>query len=102
MCTAVIVVSLPSLKALIMRTSPNNTSYPRGTDGYIQHGDSAKPFSHGASTSRVQGGRISDDELELVFQGSQNPSRRNSLTRTQDSKENVMVTTEWDVSTHAV
>src|SRR5687768_12524760 len=103
MCTAVIVVSLPSLKVLIMRSSPNNSSYPRSTDGYIQHASSAKPLSHhGTSKSHVHGGRISDDELELVFQGSRSPSRAASSTTPQDSKDNVMVTTEWNVTTHTV
>ncbi|KAF3007505.1 hypothetical protein E8E13_005560 [Curvularia kusanoi] len=104
MCTAVIVVSLPSLKTLIMRSSPNNSSYPRSTDGYLQHGGSAKPLSHqGQSRSHVQAGRISDDELELVFQGSRNPSQITRSTTQQDSKDNVMVTTEWNVtSSHVV
>ncbi|KAF2633928.1 hypothetical protein BU25DRAFT_427336 [Macroventuria anomochaeta] len=102
MCTATIVVSLPSLKALIVRSSSNNTTYPRSTNGYMQHAGS-KPFSnHGVSISHVQGVRISDDELELVFQGSRNPSRATSSTRPEDAKDNVIVTTEWNVTTHAV
>lgn len=112
MCTAVIVVSLPSLKVLVIRSSTNNSSYLRSTDGYIQQvGGSAKPLSNNQGTSRshVQGGRISDDELELVFQGSRDPSRNPSrATRSttnqdsSDSKDSVMVTTEWNVTTHAV
>jgi hypothetical protein len=108
MCTANIVVSLPALKALIVRSSPTNTSY-RSTDGYMNAG-SSKPLSghnHGISRSHVQGGRISDDELELVFQGSRKPSPSPSRTTStttapQDVKDNVMVTTDWSVTTHAV
>ena len=106
MCTASIVVSLPALKALIARSSPANTSY-RSTDGYI-HADSGKPLSnkHGTSRSHVQGGAISDDELELVFQGSRKPSprpsRATSTTEAHDAKDNVMVTTDWTVTMHAV
>lgn len=107
MSTATIVVSLPALKALIIRRSPNNSSYPRSTDGYLQHNASKQPLSnHGNSRSVVQGGRISDDELELVFQGSRkpspSPSRTTSSTGPQDAKDNVIVTTEWNVTTHAV
>lgn len=107
MCTATIVVSLPTLKSLIIRRSPNNSSYPRSTDGYLHHNASAKPLSnHGTSRSHVQGGRISDDELELVFQGSRkpspSPSRTTSSTEPQDAKDNVIVTTEWNVTTHAI
>ncbi|KAF1932635.1 uncharacterized protein M421DRAFT_97919 [Didymella exigua CBS 183.55] len=97
MCTATIVVSLPALKALVVRTSPNDSSYPRSTDGYQQHPGSKPLGNQGVSRSHVQGGRISDDELELVFQGSQTDS-----TRQDDRKDNVMVTTEWNVRTHAV
>ncbi|KAJ4311076.1 hypothetical protein N0V94_008128 [Neodidymelliopsis sp. IMI 364377] len=108
MCTANIVVSLPALKALIASSSPTNTSY-RSTDGYM-HAGSSKPLSgrnHGVSRSHVQGGRISDDELELVFQGSRKPSvspsrSTNTTTGTQDVKDNVMVTTDWSVTTHPV
>jgi hypothetical protein len=103
MCTATIVVSLPAMKALIVRASPNNSSYPRSTGGYHQHPGSKPISNHGVSRSHVQGGRISDDELELVFQGSRNPSRATSSTRQDDAKDNVMVTTEWNVTTtHAV
>lgn len=105
MCTATIVVSLPALKVLIVRSSPQNTSY-RSNDGYINAG-SAKPLSNlGASRSHVQGGRISDDELELVFQGtrkpSPSPSRTTSSTGPQEIKDNVLVTTDWSVTTHNI
>ncbi|KZM18279.1 uncharacterized protein EKO05_0005127 [Ascochyta rabiei] len=103
MCTANIVVSLPALKALVVRSSPHNTSY-RSTDGYMNAG-SAKPLSNnGASRSHVHGGRISDDELELVFQGSQKPStsafRTTISTAQQDIKDNVIITKDWSVTTH--
>ncbi|KAF9697424.1 hypothetical protein EKO04_004622 [Ascochyta lentis] len=104
MCTATIVVSLPALKALVVRSSPQNTSY-RSNDGYMNAGSSKPLSNHGISRSHVQGGRISDDELELVFQGSRKPStsasRTTSATEPQDLKDNVMVTTDWSVTTHA-
>jgi hypothetical protein len=69
MCTAVIVVSLPSLKSLIVKTTPNNT-YDRSNSGYLQAGSSktigGKGKGHGHS-SHVQGGTLDDDEMELTF-----------------------------------
>jgi hypothetical protein len=67
MSTAVIVVSLPSLKALIVRATPNNTSN-RSTNGYMR--GSIKHISHGGHgggtfRSHIEGGRM-DDEVELV------------------------------------
>lgn len=104
MCTATIVVSLPALKVLVIRSSPNNTGY-HSSYGYVNAAPGNTPSNHGVSKSHVQGGRISDDELELVFQGSRktspSPSRTSSTGR-HDAKENVMVTTEWNITTHAV
>ncbi|KAJ4994022.1 archaeal flagellin n-terminal-like domain-containing protein, partial [Stagonosporopsis vannaccii] len=107
MCTAVVVVSLPALKPLLIRNSPNNSSYPRSTNGYMQHPGSGKPLSnHGTSRSQVHGGRISDDELELVFQGARIDSRSQSHTTTStdppNPKDIVLVTTEYNVTTHAI
>src|SRR5690242_630461 len=111
MCTAVVVVSLPALKPLLIRHSPNNSSYRRSTSGYMQHPGSGKPLSnplsnHGTSRSQIQGGRISDDELELVFQGARIDKRSQlSTTSSTDpptSKDNVLVTKEYDVTTHAI
>jgi hypothetical protein len=66
MSTAIIVVSLPSLKPLIVRSDPTNTSN-RSTNGYVQTG-SGKPTTHDGGTSQphVQGGKM-EDEVELVF-----------------------------------
>jgi hypothetical protein len=87
MCTATIVVSLPALKALIVSATPTNTS-KRSTSGYINAGSGKLVSNHGTLKSPVQGGKISDDELELVLQVSRRPSpsfsRTTSATATQN------------------
>lgn len=110
MCTGNIVVSLPALKALIVRSSPSNTDYVHN-DIYINT-SSGKPqlSAHGTSRSHVQAGRLSDDELELVFQGSRKPSPSPSRTTSSangerdagDAKGDVVVTMDWKVESHAV
>ena len=95
MSTAVIVVSLPSLKTLIFRSTPTSTSN-RSTSGYMQTG-SGKPISHGGGTSRsqIEGGKM-DDEMELVFldrKSSLSLTGRTGGTEAQDVKDAVMVTT---------
>jgi hypothetical protein len=66
-CTAIVVVSLPSLKALIVRSDPA-TSYSR-SKGYV-HTSSSRLNSKrgGASRVRVEDRDI-DDEIGLVLQG---------------------------------
>jgi hypothetical protein len=66
-CTAIIVVSLPSLKALIVRSDPA-TSNSR-SKGYV-HTSSSRLNSKrgGASRVRVEDRDI-DDEIGLVLQG---------------------------------
>ena len=96
MCTATIVVSLPSLKSLIVRPSSTNAS-KRNIDGYV-HTRSGKPISHriGASRSHIQGGRM-DDEVELVLQDrkpSPSPTRMPSGSGEQETKDAVVVTTD--------
>jgi hypothetical protein len=79
MCTATIVVTLPAFKVLIMRSSPANTS-KRSTNGYIQTGPKISLGHPGSSRAYVQAGKIRDDEIELVFQGSQKSSLSATLT----------------------
>ncbi|USP74694.1 hypothetical protein yc1106_01968 [Curvularia clavata] len=99
MCTAVIVVSLPFFKSLIMRSSPSNTN--RSNTGYIS-GPSHRidPSGLETYTSHVRGGP-SEDELELTFQdrkGSPTPTGTTDEGRTQDGKDNVIVTTNVTVT----
>jgi hypothetical protein len=103
MCIATIVVSLPSLKALIMRKTPDNTN--RSASGYVHSGPSGprRSFSHHDTyRSHVRGGKSDgDDEIELVFQGSRksstSPMRNMSRTQVQDDKDAVRVTTDVTV-----
>jgi hypothetical protein len=95
MSTAIIVVSLPSLKSLIVRSNPTNT-YNRSTSGYVQT-RSGKPTTHrgGTSQSHVQGGRT-EDEVELVFldqKPSLSPTVTAGGTETSNIDNAVMVTT---------
>jgi len=95
MCTAVIVVSLPSLKALIVRSTPTNTA--NGDNGYVQTG-SGKPTSarEGGPRMHVQGGKM-DDEMELVFLDRKaSPSLTGSTTdtRVRDGRDAAMHTTD--------
>jgi hypothetical protein len=105
MCTATIVVSLPTLKPLIMKVTPTNTSN-RGTSAYVRSGPQ-KSFdpSHGhraTSRAHVEAGGFGDDEIQLVLQD----SRKSSLSRTtrttseagaNDAKDTVKVTTNVTV-----
>jgi hypothetical protein len=81
MCTATIVVSLPTLKVLIARSLPSTTS--RSSNGYInseskKHTETVgsksnpkKSFNfHDTYHSHISGGHTGDDEIELVFQES--------------------------------
>lgn len=73
MCTATIVVSLPALKALIVSATPINTT-KRSTSGYINAGSGKLASNYGTPMPHVQGGKIRDDEVELVLQVSRQPS----------------------------
>ncbi|KNG52236.1 hypothetical protein DDE82_006191 [Stemphylium lycopersici] len=66
MCTAVIVVSLPFLKSLIIKSqSPATTG--RSNSGYVQAGSNRLALSAGDTyTSNIQAGRA-EDEMELTF-----------------------------------
>jgi hypothetical protein len=95
MCTATIVVSLPTLKPLIMRVSPVNTS--NRSNGYYNV-CSRKSVGHpGAARSHAHAGRSGDDEVELVFR----ELSRKSSTSGQgalDMKDGVRVTTDVTVT----
>ncbi|KAL6703043.1 hypothetical protein ACN47E_010250 [Coniothyrium glycines] len=94
MCTAVIVVSLPSLKPLIVRTTPTNSSN-RSTNGYVQHKTSR--LFHDKATVLCTSGQRSDDELEL-FDGAANPMSSRSYAGSQkgaaEMGKDVVVTTD--------
>ncbi|ORY12946.1 hypothetical protein BCR34DRAFT_281500 [Clohesyomyces aquaticus] len=105
MCTAVVVVSLPGLKALILRAT-RPTILNRSNNGYIQT-ESGKMGKASISRPHLQGSTL-DDETELVFldrKPSPSPtatSSRSARTRgMQDAKDDVMVTTNITVTRHA-
>jgi hypothetical protein len=103
MCTAVIVVSLPSLKSLLVKPTPTNTSN-RSTSGYVQAGSGKTIGSKGnGHSSHVQGGTM-DDEVELTFldrKVSPTPTGTTDETRVQDGKDAVIVTTDFTVTRDA-
>jgi hypothetical protein len=102
MCTAVVVVSLPSLKSLIIRTTPTNTAN-RSNTGYLNPG-SGKPVissRSGTYTARIEGGTVDEEELELTFlerKASLTPTGTTDETKTQDGKDTVIVTTDVTVT----
>jgi hypothetical protein len=100
MATAVIVVSLPSFKSLIVRATPQNTSY-RSTNGYMQAG-SRKTTGHAVSETIIQGGKSKmEDEMELVGldrKSSRSPTGTPTGSAAQDAKDGVMVTTHVAIS----
>jgi hypothetical protein len=102
---ALIVVCLPALKPLIVRSSPTNTSN-RSNGGYIQPG-SSKALEHntgGISRAHIRAGSM-DDEMELTILGrDRSPSPPGTIARTgsQDAKDTVMITTHVAVTREAV
>ena len=103
MSVAVIVVSLPALKTLIVRVTPKTTS-KRSTDGYFKTG-SANPISNREiSRSHIQGGEL-DDEIELVpldRKPSPSPTRTTSGTGEGNCRNEVIVTTNVIVTSEDV
>lgn len=103
MCTAVIVVSLPGLKSLLVRSkSPGNTT-DRSTNGYVRS-SSRQPSSNRALTSRARAQRADldvDDELELMSY-SHNPSLATVQTTNETDKPHikdvVVVTNDFTVT----
>jgi hypothetical protein len=104
MCTAVIVVSLPSLKALLIKPTPTNTSN-RSNSGYLKAESNKTIGSKGINgySSHIEGGTM-DDEIELTFldrKVSPTPTGTTDETRVQDGKDNVVVTTRYTVTRDA-
>jgi hypothetical protein len=99
MATATIVVSLPALKPLIMKATPQNTSN-RGASGF-KHSGPGKSFNHqshhgrtgGTSRAHVEAGGFGDDEIQLVL----NDSRKGSLSPTTRTISDVG--TNYDIDT---
>lgn len=96
MCTAVIVVSLPTLKPLIVRSSPNNTTERSHHNGYLQH-LSSKVLSHKPGNTHSPAAQ-SDDEMELF--GADQPVMTRSYAGSQKAgiepgkEREVLVTTD--------
>jgi hypothetical protein len=106
MCTAIIVVSLPSLKSLIGRTTPVNTTN-RSNTGYLQAGSGKIPGSSRPTySSHIQGGTIDDEEMELTFldrKPSPTPTGTTDETgAAQSGKDSVIVTTNFTVTRDAL
>jgi hypothetical protein len=105
MCIAIIVVSLPSLKALIIRTTPPNTTN-RSNSGYLQPGSGTIGGSGSSNrgptyTSHIEGSTVDDEEMELTFldrKASPTPTGTTDEGAVQSGKDNVMVTTEYTVT----
>ena len=78
-CTALVVVCLPSLKALLV-LSNNPNSYGRSKNGYVNSG-SDRPTSKKGISSRMRAeDRDVDDEIGLVLQD------RPGTARTQETE----------------
>jgi hypothetical protein len=102
MCVAIIVVSLPSLKSFIVRTTPTNT-VNRSNSGYLQPGSGIiGGNSRGPTyTSHIEGGTVDDEEMELTFldrKASPTPTGTTDEGTVQSGKDNVMVTTNFTVT----
>jgi hypothetical protein len=95
MCTAVIVVSLPTLKPLIMRITPVNTSN-RSTSGYVNPGP-RRSLSH-----PLKDRKTGDDEIELVLQESRKSSLTTNATGAQEAKDGVRVTTNIAITREVI
>lgn len=107
MCAATIVVSLPTLKVLILRSTPITTS-GRSNNGYINSDSNNHVATIGSRghrkslghldtyRSHVEAGPI-DDEIELVPQDSRkssmSPTRMPGTLGIHDDKVGVRVTT---------
>jgi hypothetical protein len=100
MCTAIIVVSLPNLKTLITRPTPNNTT-DRSTNGYLQAGSIKLSENRGTNRSHAYRGDM-DEEMELTFlERKPSPSPTTTTAETgigpHDAKDSVMVRTDVTV-----
>lgn len=103
MCTAIIVVSLPTLKSLIVPSTPTNT-VNRSTNGYLQTGSARLSNTRGMNRSHVYGGEM-EEEMELTFldrKPSSSPTTTTAGTGTRDAKDFVMVRTDVTVTREGV
>jgi hypothetical protein len=106
MVTATIVVSLPSLKPLLIRITPVNTSN-RSNSGYM-NAALGRSLSHpGAPRSYAHATKSRDDEVELVHRelsrkSSLSPTRTTSGTEAQDAKDVVIITTDIAVTREVI
>ena len=100
MCTAIIVVSLPFLKSLIIRpNSPNTTG--RSNTGYVHASSHKTDGSIGNSSKARAQHDTMDDEMELTFldrKPSPAPSAATDETRGRDKRGQVLVRTEVTVT----
>jgi hypothetical protein len=105
MCTGIIVVSLPSLKSLIIQPTPKNT-VDRSTNGYLQNGSAKLSNTRGTNRSHIYGGEM-DEEMELTYLD-RRPSPSPTITTvetgagTQDAKDSVMVRTDVTVTREGI
>lgn len=103
MSTAIIVVSLPSLRALIIRSTPTNTAN-RSTNGYMKTSWGRPTTSKGGTArSHNQDGRM-DDEMELTFvarKPSPSPTGTTTGTETRDAKGTIVETTSVTITREA-
>ncbi|CAI6334835.1 unnamed protein product [Periconia digitata] len=84
LCTAVIVVSLPTLKSLILRSSDPKSSADRSTEGYLRTDGSRTAGNKIGVKSGLDKGHKLDDELELMYMA-KTPSGRPSTATTKGS-----------------
>jgi hypothetical protein len=95
MCTANIVVSLPTLKSLIIRATPVNTSAYSNTSAYTRQKGPGM-----FSESFVSG----DDDIELVSsEANTSPTTTRSISQSRSmSATEIRMTTVIDVESHNV
>ncbi|KAF1830240.1 hypothetical protein BDW02DRAFT_650792 [Decorospora gaudefroyi] len=97
MSTAVIVVSLPSLKSLVARATPTNTTN-RSNTGYMPTGASSGKKG-GTYTAHIQGGTVDEDEMELTFLDRKaSPTPTGTTGEHEVGKDGVVVTTNVTVT----
>lgn len=102
MSTAVIVVSLPGLKSLLVHVSTPNATIHRRSRGYLPASPRQPTTKSFASRSRSQPGDLPlDDEVELISYGQSSSLAGNmtlDTTSEANSKNAVMVTTDFTVT----
>lgn len=97
-CTGIIVVSLPGLKSLVVRSASPQTTKHRNTNGYMQTFSGQQYSSRAFASSRVRSeGAGMDDEMELFpydHKSSLTPTRATTETGSTGAKDAVIVTTD--------